>query len=231
MSHSEAHLPSPEIASDRSDRAVSEMVPKRDFPRTVNWGNPRVEAILEAAAHCFSERGFVATTLSDIGKELGLRKSIVHYYFTNKQSLIHEVQSFASRRSLQEVQAALATSTLDATPGSGSRLTRGLRNLFVSAREKGGMRGLNLELWSAGRHDEEVARRLEEMDEQARALLRAHVDSADFSAAEADAFATLIIAVFDGLDVREEREGSSERVGAAFEAFLRMIDKSTPPCS
>lgn len=201
------------------------MVPKQDFPRSVNWGNPRVAAILEAGAHCFAERGFTATTLADIGKELGLRKSIVHYYFTNKKSLIHEVQSFASGRYLQRIQAALAPSTLDVTTGEGSRFARGLRNLFSSVREQGGMRGLNLELWSEGRRDEEIASRSEKMDTEAHSLIQAHAENAELSKGDAEALATLTIAVLDGLNVREEREGSSVRTEAAFEAFLRLLDK------
>lgn len=224
MTPLEARVPSTESSTTRADRAVSEVVPKKDLPRSVDWGNPRVEAILEAAAHCFSERGFTTTTLADIGKELGLRKSIVHYYFTNKQALVHEVQSFASGRYLQRVQAALAPSTLNVTTGSGSRLTRGLRNLFFGTRENGGMSGLNLELWSAGRRDEEIALRLERMAAEAHALVHAHVEATRPTAEDAEALATLTLAVLDGLNVREEREGSSEGVEAAFEAFLRLLD-------
>jgi AcrR family transcriptional regulator len=44
-------------------------------PRSSDWENPRVAAILAAAAKCFARKGFSATTLAEIGKELGLRKS------------------------------------------------------------------------------------------------------------------------------------------------------------
>ena len=58
-----------------------------EFPRSVNWKNKRVAAILETAASCFSRGGFTSTTLADIGRELGLRKSIVHYYFASSLPL------------------------------------------------------------------------------------------------------------------------------------------------
>jgi AcrR family transcriptional regulator len=58
--------------------------------RAADWENPRVASILSAAAKCFARKGFTATTLAEIGKELGLRKSIVHYYFASKAALIHE---------------------------------------------------------------------------------------------------------------------------------------------
>ena len=44
--------------------------------RSADWENPRVASILSAAAKCFARKGFTATTLAEIGKELGLRKSI-----------------------------------------------------------------------------------------------------------------------------------------------------------
>ena len=55
--------------------------------RSADWENPRVASILSAAAKCFARKGFTATTLAEIGKELGLRKSIVHYYFASKAAL------------------------------------------------------------------------------------------------------------------------------------------------
>lgn len=93
--------------SSHKSRFDSEPAPSGDFPHSVNWGNPRVAAILDAAAQCFSQRGFTATTLADIGKELGLRKSIVHYYFTSKATLVQEVQSFAYGRYLAVLRSAL----------------------------------------------------------------------------------------------------------------------------
>src|SRR3954463_4927436 len=78
-------------------------------PRSVDWNNPRVAAILNAAAKCFARKGFSATTLAEIGKELGLRKSIVHYYFASKAALIHEVQSFTYNKYLERVREVLST--------------------------------------------------------------------------------------------------------------------------
>src|SRR5688500_18096124 len=72
--------------------------------RAVDWENPRVAAIRSAAAKCLAHKGFTATTVAEIGKELGLRKSIVHYYFASSAALIHEVQSFSYHRYLERVK-------------------------------------------------------------------------------------------------------------------------------
>ena len=89
----------PQTNADPQDNATA--------PRAVDWQNPRVAAILSAAATCFARKGFGATTLAEIGKELGLRKSIVHYYFASKAALIHEVQSFTYHKYLDHLKEAL----------------------------------------------------------------------------------------------------------------------------
>jgi AcrR family transcriptional regulator len=191
-----------------------------------------VAAILEAAAHCFSQRGFTATTLADIGRELGLRKSIVHYYFTSKATLVQEVQSFAYGRYLQVIRSALAgggltvtDSSVELTPSEPNSLTRGLQSLWDSLRQNGSLRGLNLELWSEGRRNDELASRATTLEGEAHALVRDHfLGHSKATPEKADALATLTLAVLDGLNVREEREGPSERTHQAFDKFLELLD-------
>lgn len=221
-------------SSTYAPRLQSERVPVGEFPHSVNWGNPRVAAILEAAAHCFSQRGFTATTLADIGRELGLRKSIVHYYFTSKATLVQEVQSFAYGRYLQVIRAALAGGGLSIAPESGVTLTAaqpdgligGLRALWTSLRQNDSIRGLNLELWSEGRRNEELAARAETLEAEAHVLLRDHfLGNSAMSPDDADDLATLTLAVLDGLNVRQEREGSNARTSQAFAKFLELLDR------
>src|SRR5215208_5087493 len=97
--------------------------------RSADWNNPRVAAILSAAAKCFARKGFSATTLAEIGKELGLRKSIVHYYFASKAALIHEVQSFTYHKYLERVKDALRSASGE---GSTARATTALQALWES---------------------------------------------------------------------------------------------------
>src|SRR3982751_1058923 len=93
--------------------------------RSADWENPRVASILSAAAKCFARKGFTATTLAEIGKELGLRKSIVHYYFASKAALIHEVQSFTYHRYLDRLKEAIRNGD-----GSPQQATDALRALW-----------------------------------------------------------------------------------------------------
>lgn len=189
-----------------------------EFPRSVNWSNPRVSALLETAANCFSEGGFTATTLADIGKELGLRKSIVHYYFASKAALVHEVQSFAYGKYLDALRQGLAEQ---------SRANGGLRGLWRCLREKKALRSLNIELWSEGRRDPELLARACTLQEEARRLLAEHLGGREgVSSRAADDLSILTLAVLDGLTVLADREGSDERAERAFTTFLSLLDRA-----
>lgn len=46
------------------------------------------EGILEAAARIFSEKGFHATSMSDIAEAVNLQKASLYYHFENKQEIL-----------------------------------------------------------------------------------------------------------------------------------------------
>jgi AcrR family transcriptional regulator len=199
-----------------------------EFRRAANWKNPRVATILETAAACFSKGGFTATTLADIGKELGLRKSIVHYYFASKAALVHEVQSLAYSRYLDIVRDALS-SPLKAGDGAGgavdrTRVSSGFRQLWRRLAEDTSIRGLNIELWSEGRRDAELSGMADALQVETHRLLTEHLREAgtreDVSAED---LATLTLAVLDGLTVLAERESTGDRAARAFEAYVQLL--------
>lgn len=219
-------------------RSDSEPAPSGEFPHSVNWGNPRVAAILDAAAQCFSKRGFTATTLADIGKELGLRKSIVHYYFTSKATLVQEVQSFAYGRYLAVLRTALLGERAEGGPESATMLSLsgpdgadtlrgGLKLVWNRLQSERAIRGLNLELWSEGRRNPELSARAQTLEAEAHKLIKDHVlSTSEANEAKAEDLATLTLAVLDGLTVREEREGNGERASRAFAAFIELMSRN-----
>src|SRR5262245_52959912 len=179
--------------------------------RSADWENPRVASILSAAAKCFARKGFTATTLAEIGKELGLRKSIVHYYFASKAALIHEVQSFTYHKYLDRVKDAFkATGEQPAT-----RATTALQSLWDSIHNNKTGLGLNMEVWSAARRDPELKRRAAALQRDARKLVAEAVAEVlgiraeDFPPLEA--MSSLIQAVLNGLAVAEYLEGEDAK--------------------
>lgn len=67
--------------------------------------------ILEAAEHCFSERGYAATSVRQIAEAAGANPAMIHYYFGNKEALLRTV--------LEEALEPLAR-TLEAMQASGA---------------------------------------------------------------------------------------------------------------
>jgi len=51
----------------------------------------RIQQILEAAEHCFAEKGFEGTTTADIAAQAQLPKANVHYYFGTKEKIYRAV--------------------------------------------------------------------------------------------------------------------------------------------
>lgn len=192
-------------------------------PRAVDWNNTRVTAILTAAAKCFARKGFSATTLAEIGKELGLRKSIVHYYFASKAALIHEVQSFTYHKYLDRVREVLSSSTEVSPQG---RAMDALKSLW-EVRSATNV-GLNIEVWSASRNDPELRRRAAALLNEKRRLITDGIsDAMGPDAAKQvnmDALSTLILSVLDGLSVASYIEGEGgTRTDDAYRLFLYLL--------
>ncbi|AYA36090.1 TetR/AcrR family transcriptional regulator [Hymenobacter oligotrophus] len=62
------------------------------------------DAILQAAAQCFSRFGYDKTTLQDIGDAAKLNKASLYYYFRNKEDLFVQVVLLEAERYLGALQ-------------------------------------------------------------------------------------------------------------------------------
>lgn len=49
------------------------------------------EAILEATKELIAKYGFLKTTLDDIAAEIGMKKSSLYYYYSNKEAILFDV--------------------------------------------------------------------------------------------------------------------------------------------
>jgi AcrR family transcriptional regulator len=190
-------------------------------PRAVDWENPRVAAILAAAAKCFARKGFTATTLAEIGKELGLRKSIVHYYFASKAALIHEVQSFSYHKYLDRVKEATRVSG----DNPSQRMQSALRSLWEALHTSKTHIGLNIEVWSASRRDPELRRRAATLQRDARKLVAEGIGEVmgEGNLQRIEPVSALILAVLNGLSVAEYLEGDDAKGKEAWDLFLYLL--------
>lgn len=188
--------------------------------------NPRVRGLIEAAAHCFAERGVGATTLADISRELGLRKSIIHYYFDNKDALLERVQEYSSDQYLRVLKESLA-SPGSSTPGQGRQ---GLERVWGALREGSANPGLAIELMSEGRRDEDLRARARSTEDQAQSLVTDHLkDALGKDQAEAEPLAWATLALLHGLMLLSNLEGTADRAEGAITAYLELLFGAPEP--
>ncbi|MFF4081578.1 TetR/AcrR family transcriptional regulator [Streptomyces sp. NPDC001777] len=81
-------------------------------PRRDNTGNRRGrrsrEEILEVASRLMAERGYAATTLSELSRESGLPKSAVYHHFRSKSGLLSAVMEHGAYAFFQHMARAQA---------------------------------------------------------------------------------------------------------------------------
>jgi AcrR family transcriptional regulator len=65
--------------------------------------NTRRTEILRTAARIFHDRGFDATSVSDIARSLDMTKAGLYHYFPSKEALLFEIMTFGSERVYEEV--------------------------------------------------------------------------------------------------------------------------------
>lgn len=68
----------------------------------------RQQAVLDAAARLFAERGFHGVSIDDLGAELGVSGPALYRYFQNKESILAEMLIAISERLLDGARACIA---------------------------------------------------------------------------------------------------------------------------
>ena len=79
-------------------------------PKVPRSREERHEALLNAAASLFHERGFWGVSIRDIAKRAGVAGSTVYDYAANKETLIYQVLHRSLKRALTSAEAAQSVS-------------------------------------------------------------------------------------------------------------------------
>ncbi|HEU4600098.1 MAG TPA: TetR/AcrR family transcriptional regulator [Solirubrobacterales bacterium] len=186
------------------------------------------ERLLEAAIVCLREEGYARTTARDLVAASETNLASIGYHFGSKENLLNAALVEAFRRWLDPLVA------LAAEPGPQTPLERLQRSLsagMATLEENRSLIASALEAWAQMSRSEELRAALErsyqEFHEAIAMTTRAAFAELGQEEVDADALATLIIALFDGLLVRwqldRERAPSAERlVGAADRALAAL---------
>jgi AcrR family transcriptional regulator len=188
----------------------------------------RSREILRAACTCLSERGYAATTISEIAAEAGVSRGLLHYYFKSKEELLAEAVRVNGEASLRLIKEIFAQSQSVSDLASG--LTHILRSMITGDPT---FLNLGLECWAVSRESQAIADELRHLYDQARGeFQRGLGDAVERGVIDPgiplNGLAALLVGVTDGLALQfllkpelAAEEGTWEAVEAAASVLLR----------
>jgi AcrR family transcriptional regulator len=197
--------------------------------------SPRVRAkrerrrgeILHAALRAFRDRGYHATTLDDIARHLGVRKTALYYYFPDKESILYRCH----RESLGELDRILAEARRLPTPRE--RLRHVIREhvRVMTDTLEGSPLAFEVGAFSARRQAGIIAAR-DRYERGLRRILGQGIRSGAFRRVDAKVAVFAILGAINWIARWYRPEGSlhAEELGAQFaDHLLRGLDAPAEP--
>jgi AcrR family transcriptional regulator len=186
------------------------------------------ERLLEAAIVCLQDKGYARTTSRDLVAVSDTNLASIGYHFGSKEHLLNVAVTEAFQRWLKPL-VALAAEPGPETPLE--RLARSLAGVIDTLEENRSLVAASLEAWAQMSRSEDLRAEMQaSYDDFHRVIASttreafAEIGSTDV---DADALASLIIALFDGLLVQwqldPERAPSAERLTSAAEGALAAL--------
>lgn len=184
----------------------------------------RAAQIIDAAARCFARWGYAETTVKAIADAVGLRKSMVHYYFESKAQLFQEVLAQSHERHLQRVSNKMRSADGPAV----ERAKAALKALWRTLRADRRFVRLSLEFWNGAARDKSLRERLHKTHRASRELISAEIDTvlgAERSKLpySREALGALIVAVLNGLAIQEYAEPGGVDMDETFRVFVAAL--------
>lgn len=183
--------------------------------------------LLEAAITCLHERGYARTTTRDIVAVAGSHLPAVNYYFGSKERLLNEAIIEGLRR---WAASAMAVAQDPSNQAAGKLLRRSLDRYLSTLDSDRPYVVAAAEAFAQATRSRELRDRLAAEYQELRAGVAAHaaamVERCDegLAGSEADALASVVIALFDGLAVQWLLDPT--RVPAA-DQVMRALDLLT----
>lgn len=157
----------------------------------------RREALIAAAWRCAAVRGFRDLTVDDVCAEAGVSKGAFYGYFDQKQDLLLallEDDALALDRELEEIRAATS---------SGVERVRRFAQAMLARGEDAARVQVRADLWAELLSDDAVRRQLARATQLRREHVRSWIEEAvasgELVAIPANALASILLALADGL--------------------------------
>ena len=185
----------------------------------------RRQRLLDAAWRCAARKGYRDLTVDDVCAEAEVSKGAFYLYFETKQDLL---------LGLLDDDAAQVDGEMEELEQLGLPEAERVRRFARWMLERGsdvGRAQVRADLWASALTDEAVRRRFSEVIERRRARLRSWIEvelaAHEFVDIPANALASVLLALEDGLLLHAAIDGSAfrwERIGRALTAMLAGLE-------
>jgi AcrR family transcriptional regulator len=186
----------------------------------------KAQRIVDAMRASVGLRGAAGSTFDHVAREAGVSRGLLHYYFATKERLLVEV----CRRDC-DIRMAVLDAALAPTRSADELIDVLVRSLEDLLREDPGFIALFFELFTTSRHNAEIAAEVREITRRTREhvagqLAAKEADGTIRLGADADAVATMLFAIADGLALRmlaEPDHDYSRTIEAGVKAVRPLI--------
>ncbi len=188
----------------------------------------KAQQIITAASTILAQKGYSATTISQVAREAGVSRGLLHYYFENKEELLAQVVHHSATTSL------ILMGTLFEQNDSADDLAAALTNTIRYIRKLApDFFYLFYESWAVARQSSAVAEELKVLFQSFRSAIREGLESAASRgvitpALPLDALAALLMGIIDGLVLQvlaEPELVKDQALWTATEQAIRVLLK------
>jgi AcrR family transcriptional regulator len=190
--------------------AAVEAATASELPESAELSGDKAARIVEAMRASVAERGFNASTFDQVAGAARVSRGLLHYYFGTKERLLVEAVRRESQLRLEQLDRAMADAN------SAEEVLAGLVHTFEEMIGEGPSPSLMFfEVMTVAQRNDEIAAQLAELGVTARTFVagalreKARAGVLELRA-DADATASFLLALADGLTVRVMSEPSHD---------------------
>lgn len=161
----------------------------------------RKEQIVRATVECITKHGYHNFSMQDVARTAGVSKGIIHYYFLNKDELMMCVLDKVAG-DIERVLGEEMSSITDPW----RRMEIFIEVCFEIVRNTKEYYQVNMDFWTQINQKEEIRRVIAahyaKFRDAAAAVIQDGVDKGSFKKIDSSAYASIVIAVVDGLSLQ-----------------------------
>ena len=180
--------------------------------------------IIIAAMRCFQRKGYVNTTVDDIAAEYGRSKGGIYWHYPSKKAILIDLFTYWMDETFRGISAEIAP-----LKSSRGKLIRMGEYFMESLTEDYGLYSSMMVFWGTAFEDDSMRRMVVDLygryDEVVSSILAQGQADGEFTVPDIGAFSTMLIAMVEGMIVRQVMSGSLDlaRIGREISALVSRL--------